>query len=155
MASDTFSISLDNLKVTKNNYQKIEKRLRNMRHILDVIGQYMTTESQENISREREFSGKKWKPSAAAKNRKKGNGKTLFDQGHLFQSITHKVKDKYSVDFGANVSGVGTVIYARIHQWGGKTGRNHSVNLPARKYIGMTKDNEKEVTRQLYNWILR
>jgi phage virion morphogenesis protein len=36
------------------------------------------------------------------------------------------------------------VVYARIHQLGGKAGRGHAVTLPARPYIGISEDDIKE-----------
>jgi len=34
----------------------------------------------------------------------------------------------------------GTVVYARIHEFGGQTGRNHATTLPARPYLRPTAE---------------
>lgn len=39
--------------------------------------------------------------------------------------------------------------YARIHQLGGKTGRNHSSNIPARPYLGLTKYDKEAAAERI------
>ena len=86
-----------------------------------------------------------WERSAAAAGRdrtKSGRksrrgGKTLQRTGRLKKSINYEAE-------GDNVQ-VGTnVVYAAIHQFGGKAGRGHAVELPARPYLYIEGDSELE-----------
>ena len=66
-----------------------------------------------------------WTPSLAAQER---DGQTLQDTGRLMGSV--------STDHDDRQAAVGTnVVYGAIHQCGGKTGRNESVELPARPFL--------------------
>ncbi|EFN7273595.1 phage virion morphogenesis protein [Escherichia coli] len=73
-----------------------------------------------------------WLPSLAATER---DGQTLQDTGRLMGSVSTNHDDRQAA--------VGTnVVYGAIHQFGGKTGRHESVELPARPYLPLTGDNE-------------
>lgn len=53
--------------------------------------------------------------------------------GRLRSSITYQVRnngDLIDLSVGSNV------IYARIHEYGGDTGRNHKTYIPPRPYLG-------------------
>ncbi|MCL2297959.1 MAG: phage virion morphogenesis protein [Proteobacteria bacterium] len=66
-------------------------------------------------------------------------GKILQDkQGGLLSSIT--------ADFGADYAEVRTnKVYGRIHQFGGKAGRNHAATIPARPYFVVTDEGWDEI----------
>ena len=49
--------------------------------------------------------------------------------------------NNYSLGIGSNVK------YARIHEFGGKTGRNHAVTIPARPYLRPSIENVKNRQR--------
>jgi len=65
-------------------------------------------------------------------------GQTLVDSGRLRDSITHAVEPGRAV-IGSNL------VYAAIHQLGGEAGRNRSVTLPARPYLGISPADEIEI----------
>lgn len=66
-----------------------------------------------------------WMVSQAAEDR---SGQTLRNTGRLQGSV--------STEYDASRAMVGTnTVYAAIHQFGGKTGRNKSLELPARPYL--------------------
>lgn len=69
---------------------------------------------------------------------KKGSGQTLVDTGRLRNSISFSASP-LDVHVGSNV------VYARIHQLGGKAGRNHKVTIPARPYLGLSEEDQKEI----------
>lgn len=65
-------------------------------------------------------------------------GKKLQVKGQLAAS--------FSTDFGPDFAMVGTNLeYAAIHQFGGKAGRNRSVDIPARPYLGLSDDSAAEI----------
>jgi phage virion morphogenesis protein len=80
------------------------------RPALERIGAHLEFTTQLRFERENSPDGKRWSPSKRA--RKQG-GQTLTDSGRLRASITHVIHDT-AVDVGTNV------IYAAIHQFGGK-----------------------------------
>lgn len=45
------------------------------------------------------------------------------------------------------------LVYAAIHQFGGKTGRNNSVEIAARAYFGVSDDNEAELEEILFDYL--
>ncbi|MEC5207398.1 phage virion morphogenesis protein [Vogesella perlucida] len=74
----------------------------------------------------------RWTPSQRASSE---GGVTLQQTGRLASSIVTDY-DAASVVIGSNAE------YARIHQLGGKAGRGHSVELPARPYLPVTADGD-------------
>jgi phage virion morphogenesis protein len=90
--------------------------------------------------------GVPWKPSQRALGqttpKKRGGGqanefgKTLVESGDLRSSITSDF-DATSLTIGVEAS-FGAGVYAAIHQFGGQAGRNKSVTLPARAYLGLS-----------------
>lgn len=97
--------------------------------------------------------GQKWKPSLRAQGQVKGKkaGKTLVDTARLRNSITVRAT--------ADAAEVGTnVVYARIHQLGGETGRGRKTQLPARPYLpadahGLAPKTHDLVQRIVEGWI--
>ena len=97
--------------------------------MLDEIGQYLVAATVRRFETETGPSGAPWPPSARARGEERRTptkrqaleagvaprrGQTLTDTGRLRQSITH-VLDRDSVSVGTNV------VYAAIHQFGGRT----------------------------------
>lgn len=100
------------------------------RAAFDRIGAYLVSATLERFDAETGPDGKPWLASARAL---ADGGLTLTDTGGLRDSLTHTVAgDGRSVDVGSNL------VYAAIHQFGGKAGRGRSVTLPARPYLGIS-----------------
>lgn len=67
-------------------------------------------------------------------------GKMLQVTGQLAVSVST------SRQHGPDFAMVGTNLeYAAIHQFGGKAGRNRSVDIPARPYLGLSDDSAAEI----------
>jgi phage virion morphogenesis protein len=65
--------------------------------------------------------------------------------GKMLQ-VTGQLAASFSTDFGPDFAMVGTNLeYAAIHQFGGKAGRNRSVDIPARPYLGLSDDSAAEI----------
>ena len=96
---------------------------------MDQIGRYLVASTLRRFERERAPDGSPWLKSARALAE---GGQTLTDTGRLRGSIAHTVTD------GARAVEVGSkVLYAAIHQFGGRAGRGRRVTLPARPYLGI------------------
>ena len=82
------------------------------------------------------------KPWLKSKRASRDGGKTLVDKDSLRQSINYKAStDEVEI-------GVGNFpVYARIHQYGGRTGKGHRLNLPPRPYLGINDDDMAEAQR--------
>lgn len=75
--------------------------------------------------------GSSWKPN------QKGT-KTLIASRILLGSITRDSGDDWA-EWGTNK------IYAAIHQFGGKAGRGHKAEIPARPYLGINDQDEDNI----------
>jgi phage virion morphogenesis protein len=107
----------------------------NATEMFEEIGAYLDSAVLQRFEDGAGPDGIKWEESERAKNEA---GKTLIDFGHLRDSITH-IASSTGVEHGSNM------IYAAIHQFGGKTGRNKSVTMIARPFIGLNADDEDEI----------
>ncbi|QPJ63713.1 MAG: phage virion morphogenesis protein [Candidatus Nitronauta litoralis] len=72
--------------------------------------------------------------------------KILIGQGNLLNSISSKA-DIDSVQWGTNM------IYAAIHNFGGKAGRGKKVDIPARPYLVLQDQDLDEMTAVLDDYL--
>ena len=115
-----------------------------MKPALSEVGEYLVTETMFRFDQESDPTGKKWIQSKAA--REEGR-KTLTFRGFLRQAVTYNVTEN-SLEYG-----VGNFpAYAKIHQYGGKYG--HAV-LPARPYLGVNENDEKEIEATLFRYAFK
>jgi phage virion morphogenesis protein len=110
---------------------ELDRRLANMTPMFDEIGGYMVSATQGRMRRGVQPDGS---PQPAVQR----GGTPLIDHGNLRGSITHQPSAD-QVEVGTNV------IYAAIHQFGGKAGRGRQVTIPARPYLGIGGDDELEI----------
>ena len=104
---------------------------------MDQIGRYLVASTLRRFERERGPDGKPCLTSARALAE---GGKTLTDTGRLRGSIAHRVTDGgHAVEVGSNV------LYAAIHQFGGRAGRGRRVRLPARAYLGIDEHDRTNI----------
>ena len=104
---------------------------------MDQIGRYLVASTLRRFERERAPDGSPWLKSARALAE---GGRTLTDTGRLRGSIAHTVTDGgRAVEVGSNV------IYAAIHQFGGRAGRGRKAKLPARPYLGIDERDQTNI----------
>jgi len=117
-------------------------------HIMfDDIGGYLDSETALRFSKAEDFQGNPLIPSERALEE---SGITLVDHGHLRNSYTHNVfSDGKGVEHGSDM------VYAAIHHVGGKTGRHHSTDLPARPVMGINDADEVEIGRIVHDFYQR
>lgn len=72
--------------------------------------------------------------------------KILQVLGHLKGSI-HQVAGRDQVEVGSNL------IYARIHQEGGKAGRGHKVTIPPRPFLGLDDGDTNMIVEKLQAYL--
>lgn len=120
--------------------------------LMAEIGEALVSGTVDRFSKGEDPEGNKWEPSArawmegvAGNKRRRQFGKTLVDTARLRKSIDYATTPN-SVMVGSNV------VYARIHQLGGKAGRGRKVTIPARPYLGVSKEDMEEVQDILTNF---
>jgi len=118
--------------------------------MLDEIGQALVSSTTLRFKRSVDPAGMPWLELAdATKTERRGSTpKPLVDRGHLRDSITHRVSGD-EVVVGTNM------IYGAIHQFGGKAGRGKKVTIPARPYLGISRDDEAEINDIAQHYIDR
>jgi len=143
-----------NLEITGQD--KLLARLREVgdstirRNILEDIGSYAVSSTQNRFIEEQDPDGKDWNASYRSENE---GGQILRDSNILFQSLTYDASSNH-VSWGSNI------IYAAIHQFGGdilpknggklkfKIGGHfitaNKVTIPARPYMGVNDADEAE-----------
>ena len=112
--------------------------------VLDDIGAFLDMDVTTRFLREVTPSGKKWEQSQAAKDR---GGLTLTDERNLAGSVTHNVNGN-TLDHGLGEK------YSAIHHFGGETGRNKSVTLPAREIIGIQVPQIAHINDMITDWLI-
>lgn len=100
------------------------------------IGEYMLGEVQDALDGQKLFDGKPMPQSQAAIDRA---GKTLIAKHHLYDSYGYQLPG-LDIEIGSPLA------YARIHHYGGETGRpGHRFTLLARPVMGMTATHEQRL----------
>lgn len=129
------------------------------RDLLDQIGAYGVSSTQQRFLEEQGPEGEVWKKSRRARTE---GGRTLRDSGRLYQSLTHEATASMAA-WGSNV------VYAGIHQFGGtirpkaakalvfRIGnqliRTQQVNMPARPFLGIGNDDRAEIELIVKDWV--
>ncbi len=116
--------------------------------LMESLSQLLVSQTQDRIATQNQSpTGEKWHPwsSKYAKTRK-SNHSLLISGGTLLQSIYGQSTENEAIA-GSNM------LYARIHQKGGQTGRNHAATIPARPYLGLSEDNKAEVRSVVLDYL--
>ena len=117
-------LKIEGLDRLESDLVSISRRVRDMRPLLDEIGEQVVSQAQLNFILGKGPDGQAWIPSRRALE----GGQTLIDTSRLRESIGHDATAT-EVEIGTNVR------YAAIHQLGGPAGRGHRTTLPARPFL--------------------
>jgi len=118
-------------------------RLRDTESLMDEIGSYAATAARRRFETNIGPDDEEWTPSGRALAQ---SGRTLVDRGHLRDSVTHLASPTEAV-IGSNV------VYAAIHQFGGKAGRGLKTTMPSRPYLGLSVEDEAEIHDIVLDWM--
>jgi phage virion morphogenesis protein len=114
--------------------------------LMKIVGAVLESSTRVRFRTSISPEGAPWKPSLRVIAH---GGKTLVRKARLRDSITHDADDTHAV-VGSNL------VYARIHQLGGKAGRkSHRVTIPARPYLGVSTSDRIEISAQIERYIER
>ena len=135
-------------------------KLGNTQALMESVGEALVSGTKKRFDEKKNPEGTPWKPSRRALEK---GGKTLMHSGRLRRSIDYAAtSDKVMV--GSNLA------YARIHQKGGeikpkkakklvfkdsdgKTVAVDAVTIPARPYLGVSKEDMEEVKSTMADFL--
>lgn len=136
-------ITLNDTEAVKK-LQNIAQQLEKPRKLYGILGETLKKRHNERFKAEIDPQGNKWKPlsprTLASKRKNSKSLKILRQDGYLSDKTAYNVKDD-GVEFGSAAK------YARLHQFGGNTGRGRKVKIPARPWLGVSKTDEQELLR--------
>lgn len=122
---------------------KAGHKLGDTQALMESVGEALVSDTKKRFDAKKDPEGTPWKPSRRALEK---GGKTLTNSGRLRRSIDYAAtSDKVMV--GSNLA------YARIHQLGGKTRKGHKVDMPARPYLGVSKEDMEEVRETMADFL--
>ncbi len=107
--------------------ERLGSRAANTKHLHEIAATVVLETTEDNFSSE-SWMGKPWAPWSAATHARRSGGKKLQDSGHLAGSIT-SVATASEASIGTNL------VYAAIHQFGGRAGRGRRSVIPARPFL--------------------
>jgi len=113
-----------------------------------VLGRAMRTITQDRFEDQTAPDGTSWEKSQRAVEQ---SGQTLVDNSDLIDSL---VTEQPLVLPGQATIG-SNLPYAAIHNFGGETGRNKSVDMPKREYIGLNDNDSEELAEAAMRYIRR
>lgn len=107
------------------------------KELMETIGEVLVSGAKERFEDEKAPDGTAWVKG------KKKSGKTLSGQtGNLKKSITVNAGIS-EVVYGSNLE------YAAIHQFGGTPELAHNKTMPARPFIGISEEDDKEIKHMM------
>ncbi len=141
--ADRFRIEVDDSAV-RLAFAGMIARGEDMSPAMDTIGGMLVASTQRRFELGAGPDQVPWKVSERAK---REGGRTLIDSNRLWLSITH--------DFGPDwVEAGSNVVYAAIHQRGGRAGRGHAVELPPRPFLGVDREDAAEIPNILADHVI-
>lgn len=143
---------------------KLAQRMGNLTPVMREIGDTLRNDALDNFKGQRGPDGRPWQrlsqPTLLARARRltgksiltKDGKRTrasaykiittaqaLIDRGTLRNSVQVLQATPSSVTVGSRLP------YAAVHQFGGQAGRNRKVRIPARPFIGMSANAERQI----------
>lgn len=123
-------------------FNQVAREAAKPQRMLDEVGAFLDSDLTRRFHQGVDPSGNPWKASQRAQAE---GGKTLIDTAVLVSGVTHDVQ-------GNTLRHGLTEIYAAIHQFGGKAGRNRSVTIPKREMIGIKGAQQAGIDRICLRW---
>ncbi|AWX15226.1 phage virion morphogenesis protein [Mergibacter septicus] len=124
---------------------QIATQLQKPRQLYGVLGETLKKIHQERFKQEVDPEGKKWQAlspqTKAQKAKRRKSTKILRQDGYLSDKLAYNY-DEHSVEFGSDAK------YARLHQFGGKTGKGKKVTIPQRRWLGVSQQDKQILLRK-------
>lgn len=153
---------------------KIKEKMEDMTPINREISEKMVRSTKLNFNTQGARLGKRWKGLAEStkERRKKSQIRIRDDSGKHVRYKSGKRKGQYKTKrvkptwpgkilivssgligsvvayYGTDYAGVGTnKVYGRIHQLGGKAGKNRTVEIEARPFFGLSEEDKQDIRK--------
>lgn len=128
--------------------EQLAEKTSDLRPLMRNIAGIMADSVEENFEQQGRPKWEGLKKSTIEQRVKRGYwpGKILQMRGELAASIT-SYYDENSAIIGTNK------VYAAIHQFGGKAGRNKKVEIPARPYLKLGDEENAEILIQIKKYL--
>ena len=110
-----------------------------LRSVGDIAKEFI----QENIESGGRLANAPFKANSPVTVAKKGSSKPLIDNGDLKRLISVQIIGSNQIKVGALKKHPAGVDLAAIHEHGARTGRNHSIDIPARPFVGPSAKSPK------------
>jgi phage virion morphogenesis protein len=126
--------------------RRLLRRVGSPRPALSEMGSQLVKATRERFRRATGPTGTPWKslsPATIAK-RRKGSSKPLIDTGTLMRSIGYRLGSHSDLHVGTNHQ-LAPDVTSAIHQLGGKAGRGRKVTIPARPFLGLSRDDRRMI----------
>ena len=135
----------------------LKSRGQNLEPVFADIGEYLLISHYERFKRQESPEGVKWKDlnleyEARKKKKRPAAGILVFDD-YLAGTLNYEATAE-SLLFGTNLP------YGATHQEGRgattrkKTGKTFDANIPARPFLGLSRDDVTEAKRLIGEWLL-
>lgn len=111
---------------------------------------YLVTRTADRFDKEEAPDGSGWqslKPATIARKKDQGKIDKILQQDG-FLRLVHPESDARSAGVYTNK------IYAAIHNRGGYAGRNRSVKIPKREFMGLNEEDIKEFQDTVADWVI-
>lgn len=144
--ADMIEIKIDTAKLTAA-LKRLAAKGHDLSPAMRQAAGIMADAVEENFEQE---GRPKWKSLAASTLRQRAKegstGKILQRSGNLAKFITRH-SDATSAIVGTNT------VYAGIHQFGGKAGRGHKAEIPARPFLKLGNDDEDAIVKSFARFL--
>ena len=145
--ADKIEITIDDKRL-KQYFNQLEQKGKQPHELLKRLGAIIEDAVDENF--DEEGRPQHWKLLDEKTKRQRAklgySGQILQRTGKLKRSITRKVAERY-VLVGTNLE------YAAIHNFGGPTGRNHSVDMPERPFMTITDQDMDDLVKTTVRYL--
>jgi len=123
---------------------KLQATTDDMTPIMQEIAGVLADETEQAFENETAPDGTPW--PALADSTIKQREKHGSWPGKVLQITAGGLAPSISSEYGRDYAAVGTnKVYGAIHQFGGQAGRNQSVTIPARPYLGVSDEGGQEI----------
>ena len=115
-------------------------RIEDLRPFYAAASELMLDQTQSRFREQRAPDGAPWAPLAASTVKRRGSAFPILERTAVLRGGIHAAPTTR-----AAIVRTLPLPYAAIHQAGGKAGRNRSVEIPARPYLGFGAADEREL----------
>lgn len=119
---------------------RLSRKMSDLSPVLRVIGEDLVKSTEARFGSQGPApDGKPWAALSPATLKRKKHSKILTESGHLRGSIRSQLMGTHAVAVGTNR------VYGAIHQLGGPAGRGRKVRIPARPYLGISREDGERI----------